>query len=79
MHETCYFIYGSKGGIPLSLNKRGFIFLFIGIILLALSIFVTVDWSFGAWMTLFMVSLLLCTIGIITLIVHLIKQLKEGK
>ena len=62
----------------MNLNKRGFIFLFIGIVLLALSIFVTVDWSFGAWMTLFIISLLLCTIGIITLIVHLIKQLKEG-
>ena len=62
----------------MNLNKRGFIFLFIGIILLALSIFVTVDWSFGAWIALFIISLLLCAIGIITLIVHLIKQLKEG-
>jgi uncharacterized protein (DUF983 family) len=63
----------------LNLNKRGFGFLFVGIILLVLSIFVTVDWSFGAWMTLFVISLVLCTIGIITLIVHLIKQIKEEK
>ena len=62
----------------MNLNKRGFIFLFIGIILLALSIFVTVDWSFGAWLTLFVISLLMCTIGIITLIIHLIKQIKKG-
>ena len=63
----------------MNLNKRGFGFLFVGIILLVLSIFVTVDWSFGAWMTLFVISLVLCTIGIITLIVHLIKQIKEEK
>ena len=62
----------------MNLNKRGFIFLFVGIILLALSIFVTVDWSFGAWMTLFIISVAFCAIGIITLIVQLIKQIKEG-
>ena len=61
----------------MSLNKRGFMFLFAGIVLLALSIFVTVDWGLGLWMSVFLVSLVLCTIGIILLIIQLVRQIKE--
>lgn len=61
----------------MNLSKRGYIFLFVGIILLVLSFFVTVNWSFIAWLALFFLSLAFCTTGIIMLIVHLMKQIKE--
>lgn len=54
-------------------------FLFAGIVLLTLSIFVTIDWGFGLWMTVFLISLVLCTIGIILLIIQLVRQIKEDR
>ena len=80
MQELCYFNVGTnEGGIRVSLSKGGYLFLFIGIILLALSIFFTTDWGFAAWATLFLVSLVLCTVGIIILIVNLVKQINADK
>ncbi|ATP41610.1 hypothetical protein CSE16_17080 [Solibacillus sp. R5-41] len=63
----------------MSLYKRGYFFLLIGIILLTLSIFVTVNLNFWVWGAIFISSLLLCTIGIILLIIHLYRQVKEDK
>ena len=62
-----------------SLSKSGYLTLFVGIILLVVSIFFTSGWGLTAWMVLFIVSLILCTVGIIMLIVHLIRQIKEDK
>lgn len=63
----------------MSLHKRGYAILFVGIILLALSVFITTDWGIWAWGSLFIASLLFCTVGIIMLIVHLFKQIKADK
>lgn len=68
-----------EGGIPLTLYNRGLITLLFGVILLILSIFFTIDWGFETWMALFSVSLILCTLGIIMLITHLVKQIKADK
>ncbi|MEK4700940.1 hypothetical protein MKX47_15390 [Solibacillus sp. FSL R7-0668] len=63
----------------MSLSKSGYLTLFVGIILLVASIFFTSDWGLTAWMILFIISLILCTVGIIMLIVHLVRQIKEDK
>jgi hypothetical protein len=63
----------------LELQKRGYLLLLIGIILLILSVFVTVDWGIWAWGVVFLISLLLCAAGIIMLIIHLFKQIKADK
>ncbi|MEG0383398.1 hypothetical protein [Solibacillus cecembensis] len=63
----------------MSLYKRGYFFLLIGILLLALSVFVTVNLNIWVWGAIFISSILLCTIGIILLIVHLYKEIKKDK
>ncbi|MBM7666785.1 uncharacterized protein (DUF983 family) [Solibacillus kalamii] len=63
----------------MSLSKKGYLVLFIGILLLISSIFFTTNWSITSWLVLFIVSLLFCTVGIIMLIVHLVKQIKLEK
>ena len=63
----------------MSLYKSGYLSLTVGIVLLVVSIFFTTDWGFGAWLTLFVASIIICTVGIILLIVHLIKQIKADK
>lgn len=63
----------------MSLSKSGYLTLFVGIILLVASIFFTSDWGLTVWMILFIISLILCTVGIIMLIVHLVRQIKEDK
>lgn len=63
----------------MSLSKSGYLTLFVGIILLVASIFFTSGWDLTAWMILFIISLILCTVGIIMLIVHLVRQIKEDK
>ncbi|WP_079524216.1 hypothetical protein [Solibacillus isronensis] len=63
----------------MSLSKKGYLVLFIGMLLLISSIFFTTNWSITSWLILFIVSLLFCTVGIIMLIVHLVKQIKLEK
>ncbi|MEK4627460.1 MAG: hypothetical protein ABS944_14135 [Solibacillus sp.] len=63
----------------MELQKRGYLLLLIGIILLILSVFVTVDWGFWAWSIVFFISLVLCAAGIIMLIINLFKQIKADK
>lgn len=63
----------------MSLSKKGYLVLFIGILLLISSIFFTTNWNITAWLVLFSVSLLFCTVGIIMLIVNLVKQIKLEK
>ena len=63
----------------MSLYKSGYVSLLVGIVLLVVSIFFTSDWGIGAWLTLFVASIIICTVGIILLIVHLIKQIKADK
>ncbi|MEK5186099.1 hypothetical protein [Solibacillus sp. FSL W7-1324] len=63
----------------MSLSKKGYVVLFIGLVLLISSIFFTTNWSITAWLVLFIFSLLFCTVGIIMLIVHLVKQIKLDK
>ena len=63
----------------MSLSKRGYLVLFVGMLLLISSIFFTTNWSITAWLILFIVSLLFCTVGIIMLILHLVKQIKVEK
>ncbi|WP_274307884.1 hypothetical protein [Solibacillus daqui] len=63
----------------MSLSKSGYLTLFVGIILLVVSIFFTSGWGLTAWMILFIVSLILCTVGIIMLIIQLMRQIKEDK
>ena len=63
----------------MSLYKMGYISLLVGIILLVVSIFYTSDWNLAAWLTLFIVSMIVCTAGIIMLITHLIRQIKADK
>ncbi|MCH7322974.1 hypothetical protein LZ480_13935 [Solibacillus sp. MA9] len=63
----------------MSLSKSGYLTLFVGIILLVVSIFFTSGLNLTAWMILFIVSLILCTVGIIMLIIHLMRQIKEDK
>ena len=63
----------------MSLYKSGYVSLLVGIVLLVVSIFFTTDWNLGAWLTLFIASIIICTVGIILLIVHLIKQIKADK
>ncbi|AMO86521.1 hypothetical protein MKY07_14955 [Solibacillus sp. FSL W7-1472] len=63
----------------MSLSKKGYLVLFVGILLLISSIFFTTNWSITSWLVLFIVSLLFCTVGIIMLIVHLVKQIKLEK
>lgn len=63
----------------MSLSKKGYLVLFVGMLLLISSIFFTTNWSITSWLVLFIVSLLFCTVGIIMLIVHLVKQIKLEK
>lgn len=63
----------------MSLYKSGYVALSIGMVLFAVSIFFTKDWSLGPWLTLFITSILVCSIGIILLIIHLIRQIKADK
>lgn len=63
----------------MAVSKRGYFVLFVGILLLIGSIFLTTNWSFAAWLALFIISLLFCTVGIIMLIVHLVKQIRLEK
>ncbi|MFS0875892.1 hypothetical protein [Solibacillus isronensis] len=63
----------------MSLSKKGYLVLFIGMLLLISSIFFTTNWSITSWLILFIISLLFCTVGIIMLIVHLVKQIKLEK
>lgn len=63
----------------MSLSKKGYLVLFVGILLLISSIFFTTNWSITSWLVLFIISLLFCTVGIIMLIVHLVKQIKLEK
>lgn len=63
----------------MAVSKRGYLVLFVGMLLLIGSIFLTTNWSFAAWLTLFIVSILFCTVGIIMLIVHLVKQIRLEK
>ncbi|MCM3722790.1 MULTISPECIES: hypothetical protein [Solibacillus] len=63
----------------MSLSKKGYLVLFVGMLLLIISIFFTTNWSITAWLVLFIVSLLFCTVGIIMLILHLVKQIKLEK
>lgn len=63
----------------MSLSKKGYLVLFVGMLLLISSIFFTTNWSITSWLILFIVSLLFCTVGIIMLIVHLVKQIKLEK
>lgn len=63
----------------MSLSKKGYLVLFIGMLLLISSIFFTTNWSITSWLIIFIVSLLFCTVGIIMLIVHLVKQIKLEK
>ena len=63
----------------MSLSKKGYLVLFIGMLLLISSIFFTTNWSITSWLILFIVSLLFCTVGIIMLIIHLVKQIKLEK
>lgn len=63
----------------MSLSKRGYLVLFVGMLLLIGSIFFTTNWSITAWLVLFIASLLFCTVGIIMLIVHLVKQIQLEK
>lgn len=77
MLVLCYFYDRYlKEEFGLSLYKGGYLTLLFGILLLVASIFFTASWSFTAWIILFSVSLVLCTVGIILLIVHLIRQIK---
>lgn len=80
MLVLCYFYDRYlKEEFSLSLYKSGYLTLLIGILLLVASIFFTASWGFTAWMILFSVSLVLCTVGIIILIVHLVRQIKADK
>lgn len=63
----------------MSLYKSGYLSLSIGIVLLVVSFFFTKDWSIGAWITLFVTSIIICSIGMILLIIHLIRQIKADK
>ncbi|MEK4426815.1 hypothetical protein [Solibacillus sp. FSL K6-1523] len=63
----------------MSLYKRGYFFLLIGIILLAISVFVTVNLNIWVWGAIFILSILLCTVGIILLIIHLFREVKKDK
>ncbi|MER2028523.1 MAG: hypothetical protein ABS935_05305 [Solibacillus sp.] len=63
----------------MSLSKKGYLVLFVGMLLLISSIFFTTNWSITSWLVLFIVSLLFCTVGIIMLIIHLVKQIKLEK
>ncbi|MGN7477506.1 hypothetical protein ACTHOQ_06595 [Solibacillus silvestris] len=63
----------------MSLSKGGYLVLLIGVLLLVGSIFFTANWSFGSWLILFIVSLVLCSAGIIMLITHLVKQIRIEK
>lgn len=61
----------------MSLSKRGYLILFIGIILLSIAFFASTNLSFNLWAALFFSSMLLSAIGIIMLIVDLVKQIKQ--
>ena len=61
----------------MSLSKRGYLVLLLGIILLAIAFFATSGLNFTAWAILFFVSMGLCTVGIIMLIIDLIKQMRQ--
>ena len=63
----------------MSLSKGGYLILFLGVLLLVGSIFFTGNWSMEAWLILFIISVILCTIGILMLIIHLVKQIKLEK
>ena len=61
----------------MSLTKRGYLILLVGIILLAIAFFATSGLNFTAWAILFFASMGLCAIGTIMLIIDLIKQVRQ--
>lgn len=63
----------------MSLSKGGYLILFLGVVLLVGSIFFTTSWSMEAWLILFIISIVLCTAGILMLIINLVKQIKLEK
>ena len=62
----------------MTLAKRGYLVLTLGIILLAISFFATSSLDFTLWAILFFASMGSCTVGMIMLIVHLIKEMKNN-
>ena len=61
----------------MSLNKRGYLILFIGIVLLSIAFFASTNLSFTLWAILFFSSMILSATGIIILIIDLIKQIRQ--
>jgi len=61
----------------MSLSKKGYLILTLGIILLALAFFATSGLNFTAWAIIFFAGMISCTVGMIVLIVDLIKQIRQ--
>lgn len=73
-----YMVESNTGGLTMSISKRGYLILFLGIIMLAISFFATPNLNFTTWAIIFFISMGLCTVGMIMLIVNLIKQIRNN-
>ncbi len=60
-------------------KKLGFLFMFIGIVLIAIFMFTDIQMTFNSWLIGFIISLLVSFAGMVLLILHLAKEIKEEK
>lgn len=61
------------------MNKPGVLLMFLGAVLIALLLFINFPISFGIWVTLFIVSMVIAGIGTVLSIVELGKKIKADQ
>lgn len=61
------------------MNKPGVLLMFLGAVLIALLLFINFPISFGVWVTLFIVSMVIAGIGTVLSIIELGKKIKADQ
>lgn len=61
------------------MNKPGVLLMFFGAVLIALLLFISFPISFGVWVTLFIVSMVIAGIGTVLSIIELGKKIKADQ
>ncbi|SOC15609.1 hypothetical protein SAMN05880501_108115 [Ureibacillus xyleni] len=61
------------------MKKLGLLFMFIGIVFIAIFTLTNIQIPFTAWLIGFLISLLVSVAGMVLLIIYLAKEIKEEK